>query len=99
MGDELKQTKLDAMFSRVKDRIQSAEYVEVDPRELSDAMQSTLWYLWHTEPGSVRPKALEMAAGYGLHFQTYMYPGDGRTSIIFTRPDHPWTKWQQRVSA
>lgn len=90
--------KLEELLADVGERIKGREYIEVDPRQMSDAMETSLWALWHTEPEKVRPKALEMAAKLGLHFQSYMYP-DGRTCVLFSPLGSPISKKTQRVRA
>ena len=88
--------RLETLLADVKKRIGGCEYVEVDPRDFSDAMKTTLRSLWNTEPGKVKPKALEMAAELGLHFQSHAYP-DGRTCILFSRLGSPMSRKTQRV--
>lgn len=89
--------KFETLLTDVEKLIKTREYVEIDPITFSGAIKTTFQRLWDTDPSAVRPKAREMAAARGLHFQTYMYPDNGRTSILFSRLGSPISHMTQKV--
>jgi hypothetical protein len=78
--------RLDALFIGVRDQLKNLqlECVEVSPREMHDAIKTTLWHLWYGDPSSVVSKAREVAKGYGLQFKIDVAV-DGRDRVTFTR--------------